>query len=29
MIIKEKPASDFNNLNYVSILKRKSDNNDN
>ncbi len=28
-IIKVKPASDFNNLNYVSILKRKSDNNDN
>lgn len=28
-IIKVKPASDFNNLNYVSILKRKSENNDN
>lgn len=28
-IIKVKPASDFNNLNYVSIIKRKSDNNDN
>lgn len=28
-IIKVKPASDFNNLNYISILKRKSDNNDN
>lgn len=28
-IIKVKPSSDFNNLNYVSILKRKSENNDN
>ena len=28
-IIKVKPASDFNNLNYVSILKRKSETNDN
>lgn len=28
-IIKVKPASNFNNLNYVSILKRKSENNDN
>lgn len=28
-IIKVKSASDFNNLNYVSILKRKSENNDN